>query len=328
MTGWLTAVWDRLKLPWSVSSREYSCSYENVLGTSLELRIVSSSPSVAEQAERTALSEIDRLEQIFSRYRPGSEFAQWQKNRGVDTPVSDELWDVLSACETWREHSRGAFHPATESLLQLWQDCAAENRLPTAGAIGRQRDQLGGNPWHLNASRRSASCARYPLSLHGIAKGYIVDRVCDAVLRSHAGVESVLLNVGGDLCVRGNTTRFVGIADPRRDAENAPFVATLCVTNGAMATSGDWRRGFWIGDTLYSHIIDGRTGFPASQFHSVSVLAPTAMEADVLSTIFTILSPPECAAMAESLPEVGYLLLARDGMAYQNLLWTQREVNE
>ncbi|MBC8137716.1 MAG: FAD:protein FMN transferase [Fibrella sp.] len=321
-------VWGYLKRPWDNSSEEFSFLYENVLGTSLELRVVgpSSSPAAA-HVERTALCEIDRLEKIFTRFQPDSELRRWQNNPGVETPISSELWDVLRACDKWRDRSGGAFHPATETLSELWRNAAAEDCLPPIGEIAGLREALSVNPWRLDDEKRTATSPKMPVSLHSIAKGYIVDRVCDAVLRTHSSVESIVLNVGGDLCVRGNTTKCVGITDPYRDAENAPPASRVRVQNEALATSGDWRRGFTIGGTLYSHIIDGRTGFPASQFHSVSVLAPTAMEADVLSTIFSVFSPQECAAMAESLPGVGYLLLARDGETYRNSVWKQREMN-
>lgn len=328
MIGSVTTALSKLKLPWNAPSSEFPFFYENVLGTSLELRIVTDSRSVAEAAEETALSEFDRLEQAFSQFKPDSEFRRWQDNSGVFTPISHELWAVLLECDVWRERSHGAFHPATQSLLEAWREASRNNRLPEITEIDRLCQQLKSNPWELDVATQQATCLQSPLSLHSIAKGYIVDRVADVVLWSHSAIKSILLNVGGDLCARGSRVQVVGIADPNRDAENAPFLSLVNIQNEALATSGDWRRGFTIGETLYSHIIDGRTGHPASQFHSVSVLAPTAMEADALSTIFSILSPPECAAMSESLPRTGYLLIARDGTTYRNNLWKQREVNE
>lgn len=328
MIGSVATALGKLKLPWNAPSSEFPFFYENVLGTSLELRIVTDSRSVAEAAEETALSEFDRLEQVFSQFKPDSEFRRWQDNSGVFTPISPELWAVLLECDVWRERSGGAFHPATQSLLEAWREASQNNCLPENTEIDRLCQQLKGNPWELDTATQQAICLQSPLSLHSIAKGYIVDRVADVVLRSDSAIKSILLNAGGDLCVRGSKMQSVGIADPNRDAENAPFLSQVNIQNEALATSGDWRRGFTIAGTLYSHIIDGRTGYPASHFHSVSVLAPTAMEADALSTIFSILSPPECAAMAESLPQTGYLLIARDGTTYRNNLWKQREVNE
>jgi hypothetical protein len=105
----------------------------------------------------------------------------------------------------------------------------------------------------------------------------------------------------------------VDIADPRADAENDPPIAELMIRNRAVATSGDYRRGFTIGGTHYSHIVDPRTGMPASDVISSTVIAPDATDAGALATAFSVMKLAETQKLARSIPGLEYLLVEKSG---------------
>ena len=126
-------------------------------------------------------------------------------------------------------------------------------------------------------------------------------------------MSSAVVNIGGDLVVRGALTEPVEIADPKADAENDPPIAEMMIRNRAVATSGDYRRGFEIGGRHYSHIVDPRTGMPADEVISSTVVAPDAAEAGALATAFSVMKPAESRKLAQSLPGVEYLLVKKDG---------------
>src|ERR1700688_4296891 len=86
----------------STQNKLYVSHYENVLGTSLELKIMASSPVQAEQAERAALAEIDREARILSSWDPDSEFSRWFRTRNQPVHVSPELFEILSLFDRWR----------------------------------------------------------------------------------------------------------------------------------------------------------------------------------------------------------------------------------
>ena len=75
--------------------RMYTANYENVLGTSLELRVNASSQAAAEQAEQAVLAEIARQSRLLSSWDTNSEVSQWTRTQGEAVPVSPELFDVL-----------------------------------------------------------------------------------------------------------------------------------------------------------------------------------------------------------------------------------------
>jgi FAD:protein FMN transferase len=296
--------------------------YENVLGTSLDLRVDATSEAVAVAVEERVLAEIDRLEPIFSVYNPDSELQRWQRNRGVPTRLSPGLREVLQEADHWQERTGGAFNPAGEAFLQFWREAICAKRLPSQRALNALRKSVAGKFWEFDEeSQRVTYLAECPLSLNAIAKGYIVDRACDAAFLVSADVQGIILNIGGDLRVRTMRSETVGITNPNQDAENAPPLACVQIQEGALATSGDWRRGMQVGDRLYSHIIDPRTGRPTWRIRSASVIAPRAADADALATALSVLSPEESLSLTDALPGVGCLLVAQDGQIYRSAFW-------
>jgi thiamine biosynthesis lipoprotein len=141
------------------------------------------------------------------------------------------------------------------------------------------------------------------IDLGGIAKGYALDLAAQAAL--DAGATAVLVNVGGDVLAVGAQAS----GQPWRVGIKHPFepglVGRIALTGHcAVATSGIQQRFTVIGGNRYSHIIDPRTGRPAEQAPSITVVAPDGITADAWATVFSILTVEEGRQLAESLPDV------------------------
>src|SRR5579871_672230 len=109
----------------------YIFQYENVMGTSLELKVVAASEEQSQKAEQAALAEIDREAHILSSWDPRSEFSNWFRTQNQPVHVSPELFEVFSLFDTWREKTGGALDPSAETITRVWKKAAAENRVPT-----------------------------------------------------------------------------------------------------------------------------------------------------------------------------------------------------
>lgn len=313
-----------ITLPPRARPRRHAYHYEHVLGTSFELRVVATGAAAAQRAESVALAEVDRLEAILSGWSTTSELARWTATHDVDVAVSAELADVLHASDVWRACTGGAFDAAAQAIIALLCDGCGERA--EDDALRELLDSLRGPRWHVD---RRASIARrlttHAISVDAIAKGYIVS--CAAALaRGVDGVSEVLLNVGGDIQHFGEEPAVVGVTDPFAPAENAPPLAAVRLRNAAIATSGGYRRGFIARGRRVSHIVDPRTGQPTEHIASASVLAPDCATADALSTAFSVLAPHESIAMADSLRDVGCLLVERDGSVTTNATWDARAI--
>ncbi len=327
LTVFLLAAWlgGMSARPASAAS-DFAFYHENVMGTSLELRVQAESAEAARAAEDRVLREIDRLTLIFSGYDPSSEFRRWQSAPKGPLSISTELVDILQASDHWNTMSGGAFDPRVQALTRLWNDCAARDRTPTAEELASVKTLMSGPAWRVDLKTRTAErLTDCPLSLNAIAKGYIIDRACDVALKPAQGVRGVLLNVGGDLCVRGESARTIGIASPSADSESSEPLTYIHVRDRAVATSGNSQRGFRIRDHWYSHILDPRSGTPASGTASATVIAKRSADADALATIFNVLAPEESLRLANALPEVECLIVTTDGQIERSQEWNRYE---
>jgi thiamine biosynthesis lipoprotein ApbE len=305
---------------------EYVFHHENVLGTSLEIRLETETPDAAWQAETRILAEIDRLNAVFSGYDPHSELSQWMRAKSSEH-VSRELFEVLKAAQRWQAETEGAFDPRVEVLTRLWTASARKGQIPTDPEIEQALAQLKAPAWVLNeaaqTARRSSTC---PISLNAIAKGTIIDRACAAGLGGpDSGVRGALVMIGGDTRVRGKLTRRIGISQPGTRAEARDAYVVVELADAALATSGNAMRGFSIGGKWYSHIFDPTTGRPVSQMVQASVIAPSAEQADALATAFSVMPVSKSLALAESLPGVACLLASADGEVTKSRNWSRFE---
>lgn len=311
----------------SSAAEDFTFHHENVMGTTLELRVRADSAAAARGAEARALAEIERLSAVLSAYDATSAFRRWQAGPRGAVKVPPELFEVLDLCDQWRERSSGAFEPRIELLTRLWSRAAREGREPTPKELSAATYAFREHePWRLDRGAGTASrVGDLPSSLDGIAKGYIVEKACAAALDAKQGVRGLVLNVGGDLRVVGDLTRRVEIAAPGSASETTAPVTTIEVRDRALATSGRAHRGFAIQGRWYSHIIDPRTGRPAEAVASATVLAKRSADADALATLVNVLGVEEGLTLVQSFPGAECLIQSRDGRVVRSAGWSAFE---
>lgn len=302
-------------------SQTYQVQYENVLGTSLELKITAASEDLAATVEQASLEEIDRLEAILSTYQPTSEISRWQSTLHTDILVSPELFEVLSLFDDWQVKTGGALNASAAVASSLWKRATVDQTLPGAAELASAVAAMNRPHWELNKEKRTARhLSTEPLVLNSFVKSYIISKVSKVIMTT-PGVSGLTINIGGDIVVAGNRKEQILISDPLADSENDEPVSTLNISNKAIATSGNYRRGFQIGDQWFSHILDVRTAIPAKEIISATVVAERATDAGALATAFNILSPEESDALARQIPGAEYLIITKTGQHIQSNGW-------
>jgi FAD:protein FMN transferase len=307
------------------AGEKYVFHHEHVLGTSLEIQVEADSSQVAAAAEERILAEIARQNAIFSSYDASSELSRWQLTQAEVVQVSPELFSIFQAAEEWRKQSRGAFNPATEAITKVWKEAATHNQLPARDKLKNAVRQVEEVHWRLDAANSTAThTSAAAISFNAIAKGYIVEAACKVGRGDGSQVRGLLINLGGDLRVSGDLVEQIAIADPFHDAVNAPPLANIFVREHAVATSGNYRRGFQIDGKWHSHIIDPRNGQPVTEIVSATVIAKSSVDADALATICNVLPTAESLALVES-HAAACLLVSRDGEQHKSAGWEEFE---
>ena len=282
---------------------------ELLMDTGVDLQIYSSGAREGEQVKKALFDEMKRLERLLSYRDSESEVAKINRAAGKKpVAVSPETVEVIREALAYGEISGGAFDPTIAPLLELWGFQEGDYRVPGPEEL---REAAGAVDYRLvEAEETSVRLARpgMALDLGGIAKGYIVDRGLDLLKRR--GISHALINAGGDVGILGpkadGSPWRVGVKHPR----NETLLAVIpWDRRGAIVTSGDYERFFEKDGVRYHHILDSQTGAPAHALTSVTVVAPTAVQADALSTAIFVLGPERGLALVEELPGVEALLV-------------------
>jgi len=303
----------------------YISQYENVLGTSMELKVSTYSQTAAAETESIVLNEITRLSKIVSAYDKESEFSHWLKTSGQPVHVSHELFQVMQLFDTWRIRTNGALDASAEIVTRLWRQAAAKQQIPTGQELSDAVAVVKQSHWILNPAEETATHVDHaPLMLNSFVKSYIIRHSVDAALKRH-DVKAIVLNIGGDMVISGSVTESVLISDPKADAENETPMDALLINNKAVATSGNYRRGELIGGHWYSHIVDPRTGLPADNIISATVVAPDATDAGALATAFNVMPVSESIQLASAMPGIEYLIITKDGRRIASKGWGKLE---
>ncbi|NDD24885.1 MAG: FAD:protein FMN transferase, partial [Betaproteobacteria bacterium] len=290
----------------TVSSWSVHRSPFRAMGSACEVVLAASSVHDAQRLAHMAIDEVLRIERKYSRYTTESLIANINQQAGLRPVVcDDETWALLQYASKLHEQSQGLFDITSGVFRQAWNFQVPA--IPSADELDALRAKVG---WHkvvLKDQSIALPFAGMEIDLGGFGKEYAADRAAQ-VLQAQ-GVVSGYVNLAGDMRFLGPKPTgepwMIGIQDPRHANQ---VVATLPITQGGLATSGDYERYFeWNGER-YCHVLNPFTGRPVKFWRSVSVTAPAAVVAGCTSTM-TMLKEEEGLAFLQA---TGFDFLAID----------------
>ena len=237
-------------------------------------------------AARQALEHADRLEQAWSVFRDDSHLSQINRTAADGPcPLDDELGALLERCDHLSEATDGAFDITATPLSRCWRLLQRDGRVPGPEEIADARARTGRQLVEIRDRTIRFARPGVELNLGAIGKGYAVGRIA-AHLRQ-AGVGQALVSAG-DSSVEAVGAPPGGWPIALRGQVGS---ARLWLTGGALATSGAGEQGFEHDGVRLGHVLDPRTGWPASGVSRVTVAAPDAADADALATAFFVGGP-------------------------------------
>lgn len=273
-----------------------------VMGTLAEIAVVHDDAREAQAAIAVAVEELRLVDRTMSRYRADSDVGRVNLSAGSgrSVAVAASTAQVVEAALRWAEASAGAFDPCLGNATALW-DVTHRTAPPSPEAVRTFAER---SLWRaLEVARdggQDALCLHdraAAIDLGGIAKGFGVDRAV-AALRAR-GMTRAFVNAGGDLFAQGASED----GDPWRVGVRSPsdptrLETTLAIRDEAVATSGDYRRGFDYAGRRYHHLLDPRTGEPRRcAVHSLTVVAGDCLSADAAATAAFGMEPARAESM-------------------------------
>ena len=264
-----------------------------------------------DEARRAVSAAFEALEAVDREMAgvPGTPL--WDLNQAGHGVLSPRMADVLTASIRWARRTGGTFDPTVAPLLDLWDIPAGPHSPPSADAVASALVRVGWQRVSWDAAGRRVELGGTSLDFGGIAKGYALDRAAEA-LRG-AGVRDFIVDAGGDLFVsgaKGKDRWRVGVQHPR---DHDRLLRVVTPQEGAFVTSGDYERFFEWEGRRFHHILDPRSGYPASGCRSVTVWAPTALDADALATALFVLGPELGLALLKDVPQAEALFVDSEG---------------
>ena len=274
--------------------------------------------SGVDRAIEKAFSRMREVDESMSVYNNNSELNRINRlGPGQMIGVSDGLLEVVRKSIEISNISSGAFDITTGPLVELWgfgkDDTAKET--PSSEQIEAILPMVSYRSIIVDEKHKKIGLkkAGMKIDLSSIAKGYAVDKAIE-VLREE-GIENAIVDAGGDLYCLGRGLRrapwVIGIKDPRRLGQ---VIASFKLTDRACATSGDYENFFITEGRMFSHLIDPRTGRPVQNgLLSVTVLAPTCLEADGLATAIFVLGKKDGLELINNLDKTEAIIISQQG---------------
>jgi FAD:protein FMN transferase len=280
------------------------------MASDCEICLAGVSSESAQRLAAAAIAEVRRIEAKYSRYRQDTVVSRINAAAGSGEPIyiDSETAQLFAFATQLHELSDGLFDATSGVLRQVWDFKAG--RKPSPPQLTAVLARIGWN--HVDWTDQTARLLLPGMELDfgGFGKEYAADRA--ATLLANEGVRHGLVNLGGDIRVIGpqpdGAAWSMGIRHPRHEGA---VVASVPISSGALATSGDYERFFDADGERFCHILNPKTGMPTQHWQSISVIAPVCVAAGAMATT-AMLKGPDAIAFLQA-QGVGYLAVDATG---------------
>ncbi|MEW6094925.1 MAG: FAD:protein FMN transferase [bacterium] len=285
------------------------------MGTIGEIKIIDDDTVRAEEIIKKCFDRIKEIEDKMSFKNPKSELSLLNSSAGKKTKVSKELYYVLEKSLTYSKLSDGAFDVTIGPLTELWGFDEGKGIIPSRDEIALRAILVDYQQVQLNPQKREVllEVKGMKIDLGAVAKGYAVEEAMEII--KEAGIENALVDIGRNIKVIGKNPYGkiwkIGIQHPRKANE---ILSVLPLENMAVATSGDYEHFFIHRGRRYHHIIDPKSGYPTNICISVTIIAPSAMIADILSTAVFVLGEAAGMELIEKLDTIEGVIVTDSGI--------------
>ncbi|WP_116769577.1 FAD:protein FMN transferase [Maribacter litoralis] len=286
-----------------------------LMGSRFEITVVGKDQVEANEYIDLAISEISRIEKLISSWDPNSQTSLINKNAGIQpVQVDAELFGLIQRGIGISKLTDGAFDISYASMDNIWKFDGSMTDMPSDDLIKASVAKVGYHNIILDKENHTVflKLEGMKIGFGAIGKGYAADKAKELLMSK--GVVAGIINASGDMNTWGKQTNGkdwqVAITNP---IDKNKVFALLPVHNGAVVTSGNYEKYVTFNNTRYTHIIDPRSGYPATGIVSVTVFAPKAELADALATSVFVMGKDVGLNRIEQLPKVECVIIDGEG---------------
>ncbi|RZK41754.1 MAG: FAD:protein FMN transferase [Pedobacter sp.] len=285
------------------------------MGSRFDITVVAEDKQIAQQHIDNAIAEISRIEYLISDWKAESQVSEVNRNAGIKpVKVDRELFDLTKRSLYFSAISDGAFDISYAAMDKIWKFDGSMTKMPNNEEIKAAISKVG----YKNIVLDSLACTIYlqksgmKIGFGAMGKGYAADKARE--LMELKGVKGGIINAAGDLTtwgqkLKGKTWR-IGVNNP---FDEGNYISILNMKRNAVTTSGSYEKFVTFDGKRYSHIIDPKTGYPATGLISVTVVGGSAEMANGFSTMLMVLGKEKGLELIKKNPEFSCLIVTDTG---------------
>jgi len=289
-----------------------------LMGGRFDITIVAKDSITAEMNIDTVISEISRIENLISDWKPASQISQVNANAGVHpVQVDAEVFALTERALELSKLTNGAFDISFAAMDRIWKFDGSMTVMPSEEAIKKSVEKVGYENIILDKKNSTIFLKNKGMKIGfgALGEGYAADKCRDMMLAR--GIKAGIVNGSGDMSTWGKqpdgSDWMIGINDPKKSGE---IFAVIPLRQGAVVTSGSYEKFVVFDGKRYSHIINPATGYPATGLSSVTVFGPSAEKANGFSTSLMVLGKQAGLELINRFPKFRCIMITDEGKVF------------
>jgi FAD:protein FMN transferase len=279
-----------LLLSWPAAAQVVRTRDALLMGGRFDITIVAADSLNAEKNIDTVIAEISRIENLISDWIASSQVSMVNSNAGImPVKVDREVLDLTERAISISKKTKGAFDISFAAMEKIWRFDGSMTTMPSRASVKKAVANVGYKNIEINRDSSTIFLKKKGMKIGfgALGEGYAADK-CKALMLAK-GITAGIINATGDIQAWGTQPDGqpwnIGVSDPFKKVD---FVAVIPL-QGGIATSGNYEKYVMINNKRYAHIIDPRTGYPATGLTSVTVTGPGTEICNALSTSIMVL---------------------------------------
>ncbi|MEJ7559269.1 MAG: FAD:protein FMN transferase [Pedobacter sp.] len=289
-----------------------------LMGSRFDITIVDKDAASAEANIDTVIKEVTRIEDLISDWRPYTQVSMINQNAGIKpVKVDKEVFELTKRALDLSKLTAGAFDISFAAMDKIWKFDGSMTSMPSAEAVKQSVARVGYKNIILDENNSTIFLKDIGMKIGfgALGEGYAADRCREIMIAK--GVTAGIVNGSGDMSTWGNqpdgSPWTIGLTNPVQPED---LLVAIPLKDQAIVTSGNYEKFVIFKGKRYSHIINPTTGYPATGLRSVTILGPSAEQANGLSTSIMVLGKTAGLKLLKDYPGLSYVLISDSGKIY------------